>query len=113
MNSIAWNSRIGLPVPQTSMLGAPAEPELYAAGIHIYNRWLAEYCAAAPDRRAGLAHLPLWDLDATLAELEFAADAGLRGINFPAPRPWLAPYNDRSWDSLAASDAKQYISIHQ
>lgn len=87
------------PVPfQTSMLGAPAEPELAAAGIHIYNRWLAEYCAAAPDRRAGLAHLPLWDLDAALAELEYAAGAGLKGINFPAPRPWITPYNDRSWE---------------
>jgi predicted TIM-barrel fold metal-dependent hydrolase len=103
------------PVPfQTSMLGAPAEPELAAAGIHLYNRWLAEYCAEAPDRRAGLAHLPLWDMDATLAELEFAAGAGLKGINFPAPRPWLTPYNDRSWEPFwaAAADAGLPLTTH-
>ena len=103
------------PVPfQTSMLGAPADPELSAAGIHIYNRWLAEYCAAAPDRRAGLAHLPLWDMDATLAELEFAAGAGLRGINFPAPRAWLPPYNDRSWEPFweAAAETGLPLTTH-
>jgi predicted TIM-barrel fold metal-dependent hydrolase len=87
------------PVPfQTSMLGAPDDPALAAAGIHIYNRWLADFCAQSPHRRAGLAHLPLWDLKTAISELEYAAGAGLRGINFPAPRPWLTPYNDRSWE---------------
>jgi predicted TIM-barrel fold metal-dependent hydrolase len=100
------------PVPfQTSMLGAPADPELSAAGIHIYNRWLADYCAKAPNRRAGLAHLPLWDLDAAIAELEYAAGAGLRGVNFPAPRPWLTPYNDRSWEPFWEAVAESGLPL--
>ena len=92
------------PVPfQTSMLGAPDDPELAAAGIRIYNRWLAEVCADAPERHVGLAHVPIWDIDASVAELRWAADAGLKGVNFPAPRPWVRPYNDRAWEPFWAA----------
>ena len=34
--------------------------ELWALGRHIYNQWLADFVAAAPERRAGLAQLPMW-----------------------------------------------------
>ena len=103
------------PVPfQTSMLGPADDPALYAAGIRIYNTWLAETCAAHPDRHVGLAHLPIWDIDASVAELRWAADAGLRGVNFPAPRPWLTPYNDRAWEPLwtAAEELAMPLSTH-
>jgi predicted TIM-barrel fold metal-dependent hydrolase len=103
------------PIPfQTSMLGAPDDPELYAAGIRIYNTWLAETCAAAPDRHVGLAHLPIWDVDLAAEELRWAADAGLRGVNFPAPRAWLRPYNDRAWEPFwtAAEECRMPLSTH-
>ena len=103
------------PVPfQSSMLGAPDDPDLYAAGIRIYNTWLAETCAAAPERHVGLAHLPMWDVDLAVDELRWAADAGLRGVNFPAPRPWLPPYNDRAWEPLwaAAEELAMPLSTH-
>ena len=85
---------------QTSMIGEPNDLDLAAVGIHIYNRWLADTCAQAPHRHVGLAHLPLWDIDATVAELRWAAESGLGGINFPAPRSWLRPYHDRYWEPL-------------
>jgi predicted TIM-barrel fold metal-dependent hydrolase len=103
------------PIPvQTSMLGPPAERDLAAAGIRIYNDWLAAMCAAAPDRHVGLAHLPMWDVDAAVAELRRAAAMGLRGANFPAPRPWLAPYNDRAWEPLwaAAEELAMPLTTH-
>jgi predicted TIM-barrel fold metal-dependent hydrolase len=103
------------PIPfQTSMLGPPADPELAAAGVRIYNRWLADVCAQAPDRHVGLAHLPLWDLDAAIAELEWAAVAGLRGVNFPAPRPWITPYNHRDWEPFwtAAESLRLPLTTH-
>ncbi len=77
-----------------------AGPELALDGLRIYNRWLAAFCAEAPDRHLGLAHLPMWDPAAAAREAEAAADAGLRGVNFPAPRPDLAPYNDPVWEDL-------------
>jgi predicted TIM-barrel fold metal-dependent hydrolase len=103
------------PIPfQSSMLGAPADPDLAAAGLRIYNTWLAETCAAAPHRHVGLAHLPMWDIEAAVDELRWAADAGLRGVNFPAPRPWLRPYNDRAWEPLwsAAEQLSLPLTTH-
>lgn len=89
------------PIPfQTSVIGPPEDRALAAAGIHVYNRWLADVCAQAPERHVGLAHLPLWDVDLAVDELRWAADAGLRGVNFPAPRPWLPPYIDPCWEPL-------------
>ncbi len=43
------------------------------AGLQAHNRWLADFCAAAPGRRAGVAQILLNDLDDTLAEVEFVA----------------------------------------
>jgi len=92
------------PIPfQTSMLGPPSDPDLAALGMHLYNQWLVDVCAQAPDRHVGLAHLPLWDIEASIAELRWAREVGLRGINFPAPRPWLRPYNDPEWEPFWAA----------
>jgi predicted TIM-barrel fold metal-dependent hydrolase len=103
------------PVPfQSSMLGPPDDPALAAAGVRIYNSWLAETCAAEPHRHVGLAHLPMWDVDAAVAELRWAAEAGLKGVNFPAPRSWLLAYNDRAWEPLwaAAEELHMPLSTH-
>ncbi|CAB4323874.1 MAG: amidohydrolase family protein [Actinobacteria bacterium] len=112
---IFHGSQNNQPIPfQTSMLGIPEDSELGLAGIRIYNDWLATMCAQAPGRHVGLAHLPMWDVDLAVAELRRAADAGLKGVNFPAPRPWLRPYNDRSWEPLwaAAEELRMPLSTH-
>ena len=72
-------------------------------GQSIYNRWLADFVAEAPHRHVGLAYLPMWDVDAAVAEVEWAHGAGLRGVNFPAMRDGeLPPYNRRTWEPLWA-----------
>ena len=38
--------------------------------------------------------------DAAAAEAEWARTVGLTSVNLPAPRPYLAPYNDPSWERL-------------
>src|SRR5213075_2619409 len=53
-------------------------------GRHIYNRWLADFCSVEPERHVGLAHLPMWDIDAAIEELEWAHAHGLKGVNFPS-----------------------------
>ncbi|MGE3621028.1 MAG: amidohydrolase family protein [Acidimicrobiia bacterium] len=83
----------------------PADLDLAAAGMHIYNQWLADFCNELPGRRAGLAHLPLWDIDAAVAELEWAAGAGLRGVNFPAMRESFVPSDDDLYEPLWAAAA--------
>ena len=75
--------------------------ELAGVGMAIYNRWLADVVARAPHRHIGLAYLPMWDVDAAVAEVEWAHGAGLRGVNFPAMRDGELPeYNRSVWEPL-------------
>jgi predicted TIM-barrel fold metal-dependent hydrolase len=71
-----------------------------AVGYHIYNRWLADWITVEPARHVGVAHIPIWDVDAAVAEAVWARRVGLCSVNFPAPRPYLTPYNDPSWEPL-------------
>ncbi len=97
------------PVPFISVaLGKPGttrnDPALVGVGMKIYNRWLADFVSRAPHRHIGLAQLPLWDLEAAVAEVEWAHEAGLRGVNFPAMREGELPeYNKRVWEPLWAA----------
>jgi predicted TIM-barrel fold metal-dependent hydrolase len=53
--------------------------ELRWAGLHAHNRWLADFCAAATGRRAGIAQILLHDVDRAVAEVRWAHEAGLTG----------------------------------
>jgi predicted TIM-barrel fold metal-dependent hydrolase len=98
-------SPLGKPKPAT-------DRELLGVGQRIYNRWLADFVAQAPHRHIGLAYLPLWDLDAALAELQWARDAGLHGVNFPAMRDGELPeYNRKVWEPLWAACAELQMPL--
>jgi predicted TIM-barrel fold metal-dependent hydrolase len=70
------------------------------AGQHMYNQWLADVCSIEPERHVGLMHVPMWDIAAAIKELEWGRSAGLKGLNFPSPKPYLTPYNDPVWDQF-------------
>lgn len=103
---IFHDSQNGEPVPfQTDTLlmrGAGVDQDfgLLRAGQRIYNRWLGDVCTVEPERHIGLMHLPMWDIDAAMEELEFGRSIGLKGVNFPTPKVYLEPYNSPSWDSF-------------
>ncbi len=104
----------GQPVPFASA-AVPAnvrEAELRLAGIRMYNRYLADWVAAAPERLIGLAHVPIWDVDAVVAEVEQLARDGFRAVNFPAPRPGLPSYNLPSWDPVWAVCSAHGFTLH-
>ncbi len=88
--------------------------EVAAASCEAYNRWMADFCRAAPKRLFGVATLPLQDIDAAVKVLERAAKLGLRGATI---RP--TPYNhrrlcDASYDQFwaTAQDLDMPISVH-
>ncbi len=60
------------------------EHELRFAGVRAHNRWLADFCAEAPGRRAGIAQVFLGDIPAAVAEARWAREHGLAGILLPA-----------------------------
>ncbi|HEX7094683.1 MAG TPA: amidohydrolase family protein [Acidimicrobiales bacterium] len=49
------------------------------AGLRAHNRWLADFCAEAPGQRAGVAQINLHDIEASVDEIRWAHEAGLRG----------------------------------
>lgn len=58
--------------------------ELYIESFRAYNRWLADFCAFDPTRLAGVAYLPLRDVDETIGLLREAVALGHRTVNIPA-----------------------------
>ena len=93
------------PIPFIAQeLGKPTtygDHQLVGVGMRIYNRWLADFVSQAPHRHIGLAYLPMWDVDAAVAEVSGHDEAGLRGVNFPAMRDGALPeYNRKLWEPL-------------
>jgi len=80
-----------------------ADFELRLVGLRVHNRWLADFCAARPNQRAGLAQIFLNDIDEAIADVRWAKDHGLAGILLPgvAPNteiePLFSPAYDRLW----------------
>jgi len=81
-----------------SPTGSRQELELLAVGQQMYNRWLADLCSVEPERHVGLAHVSMWDPPAAVNEIEQAREMGLRGVNFPSPRPGIPLYDDPVWE---------------
>ncbi len=53
------------------------------AGVKAHNRWLVDFCALAPGRRAGLAQVFVNDVDDAVEEVRWAKANGLRGVLIP------------------------------
>jgi predicted TIM-barrel fold metal-dependent hydrolase len=49
------------------------------AGLRAHNRWLLDFCAEYPGRRAGVAQLMLYDIDDAVSEVRALRAAGLTG----------------------------------
>jgi predicted TIM-barrel fold metal-dependent hydrolase len=91
--------------------------EVVWPAIHGYNRWLAEFCAAAPGRRAGCIPVDLHDLDRAVQEVEWARDHDVfGGVMLPAMsvKSKLPGYADDYYEPLwAACEAQQLpVNLH-
>jgi len=91
---------------------SPAQYERWQAGIRAHNRWLAEFCADAKDRRAGIGLIHLNDIDAAIEDVAWIAKHGLRGgvlLPLPAPSdvhlpPLTSPHYERLWAAIQDHD---------
>ena len=74
--------------------------EASAALCRAYNRWLKEYCAAAPERLKGVALLPLQSIDRAVAELHQSVGEGHVAFVM-RPNPLVGRYlHDPAYDRL-------------
>jgi predicted TIM-barrel fold metal-dependent hydrolase len=102
-------------------IAPPPSTEQYPhwlAGTRAHNRWLAEFCAEQPARRAGIGLIHLNDLDDAIEDVNWIAKNGLRGgVLLPLPSPsdtHLEPLNHPSYDRLwaAIQDCDLVINQH-
>jgi predicted TIM-barrel fold metal-dependent hydrolase len=87
---------------------------LQQACFQAYNDWLAEYCAYAPKRLAGLALISLYDMEAAVRELRRCRQMGLKGAMIWASPPEEQPYSDPLYEPFwaAAQDLNMPLSLH-
>jgi predicted TIM-barrel fold metal-dependent hydrolase len=95
--------------PSFVLFARPPKPDEYEhrlAGIRAHNRWLADFCAVHPERRAGIGQIFLNDLDDAIADVRWIKEHNLRGgILLPTIPPdvdWIKPLNHPDYDPLWA-----------
>jgi predicted TIM-barrel fold metal-dependent hydrolase len=105
----------GLPF-QSRRPGATAtgDPALDRQARMAYNRWLADFCAETPGRRAGQAVISFDDIDQAVEDIRWAKDHGLGGVQMPALEPggifFFDPVLDPVW--ATCQDVELPISQH-
>ena len=95
----------------------PEDYELSLAGIRAHNRWLKDFCAEDPARRAGIGLILPNDMEEAIKDIEFIAKAGLRGgVLLPLIPPdctWLKPLYDPAWDRVYAAIQAHALVMNQ
>jgi predicted TIM-barrel fold metal-dependent hydrolase len=95
----------------------PKNLEVVWPALHAYNRWLVDFCAAAPGRRAGCMPIDLHDMDRAVEEIAWARDNGIfGGVMLPAMSitAGLPGYTDDYYDPLwsACEDYDMVVNLH-
>jgi predicted TIM-barrel fold metal-dependent hydrolase len=100
-------------------LGAHSSKDLEPVwpAIRAYHRWLADFCAAAPGRRAGCMVIDLHDMDRAVEEVAWARASGLfGGVMLPAMSlgSKLPGYGDNYYEPLwrACEEHGMVVSLH-
>jgi predicted TIM-barrel fold metal-dependent hydrolase len=90
------------------------DTDLQRACFHVYNEWLADFCAHNPKRLIGTALISLEDIALGVKELEHCAKRGLKGAMIWGSPPKDKPYSSTVYDPLwqAASECRMPLSLH-
>ena len=91
--------------PSFVLFARPPKPDEYEhrlAGIRAHNRWMADFCARFPNRRAGIGQVFLDNIDDAIADARWIKNNGLRGgvliSAVPPDVDYLAPLYDPRYD---------------
>jgi predicted TIM-barrel fold metal-dependent hydrolase len=91
------------------------DPELKLMCVRIYNDAMAEMQDASGGRFFPMALMPWWDIDASVAEAERAAQMGMRGVNMtsdPQASCPLPDLGDAVWDRLWEVCSDRALPVH-
>lgn len=94
--------------------GQITDPRLAFGGARAHNRWLVEFCATNPPRRAGVGLVPIThSVDDAVAEVEALADKpGIAGIMVPTLWHGFPPYSSDHYDRVWAACAEAGLVVH-
>jgi predicted TIM-barrel fold metal-dependent hydrolase len=88
-------------------------PEQQWAGARAHNRWLSELCQMAPDRRIGLAVIPvLWDIEEAVQEVRWARKNGLGGVLIPPMWGRFPAYHAKRYDPFWKACIEERMVVH-
>ncbi|MDA0821842.1 MAG: amidohydrolase family protein [Proteobacteria bacterium] len=93
--------------------GHVCDPELAHAYTEAYNRWLVDFCSAAPKRLVPVAHINLLDIKLAVSELQRAHAAGCRGI-YISPDLFARGqkrFDDHYYDPFWAAAAERELPV--
>jgi predicted TIM-barrel fold metal-dependent hydrolase len=68
------------------------------ACFDAYNRWIAEYCSAHPDRLLGCGQTAMRSPEEGIEDLQRIKGLGLRGVMMPGQPGCETDYDDPMWD---------------
>jgi predicted TIM-barrel fold metal-dependent hydrolase len=91
---------------------AGADHALQTVGAWAYDRWLAEFCAHAPNRRAGLAIITIHDVDEAVRQVRWAHANGLRGVLLPSGVGDLPFYHHPRYEPLWQACNELDLPLH-
>jgi predicted TIM-barrel fold metal-dependent hydrolase len=86
------------------------------AGLKAHNRWLVDFCAQVPGRRAGIAQILLNDVDDAAQEIHWVREAGLRGgvlLPMVEPSAPIPPVFSNAYERVWATCADLDVPINQ
>jgi len=95
------------------MLCAHPELDYKKACFDAYNRWIADWCATAPDRLLGMGQTAVRTPAEGIADLVRIKSLGLRGVmlpGFPGEEDWNHEMYDPFWDAVV--DLGLPVSFH-
>ncbi len=94
--------------------GMITDPQLAFAGARAHNRWLVEFCATSPARRAGVALVPIiHDVAESVKEIEsIAGSPGIKGVMIPTMWHQNPSYGHRSYEPVWAACAEAGLVVH-
>ena len=80
--------------------------------LRIYNTWLADFCAAAPNRFAGIASIPGHAVDAAVSEVTRVAERGVvRGVEIAYSQD-MDPLFHPDWYPLWSVIEEAELPVH-
>jgi predicted TIM-barrel fold metal-dependent hydrolase len=107
--------------PSFVLFAQPPTPDEYEhrrAGIQAHNRWMADFVAEQPERRAGIGQVFLNNVEDAIEDATWCKENGLRGgilvSSVPPTCDWIKPLYHPDYDPLwaACQDMDIVVNAH-